>query len=61
MPQVSLLTCGLGAIPMSIIGLIKSIIYLTKSGKEFNKIYVEEKRVVFKVSRINVTFSLYFF
>jgi len=44
MPLVSLLTCGLGAIPMSIIGLIKSIIYLTKSGKEFNKIYVEEKK-----------------
>ena len=44
MPLVSLLSCGLGAIPMSIIGIIKSILYLTKSGKEFKKIYVEEKK-----------------
>jgi hypothetical protein len=44
MPLISLLNCGLGAIPMSIIGLIEGVIYLTKSGKEFNKIYVEEKK-----------------
>ncbi len=41
---VSLLTCGLGAIPMSIIGLIEGIIYLTKSDAEFNEIYVEGKK-----------------
>ncbi len=41
---VSLLTCGLGAIPMSIIGLIEGIIYLTKSDKEFYEIYVEGKK-----------------
>ena len=57
MPLVFLLTCGLGAIPMSIIGLIKSIIYLTKSGKEFNKIYVEEKKGGFVMG---VQFLLHF-
>ena len=41
---VSLLTCGLGAIPMSIIGLIEGIIYLTKSDEEFYEIYVEGKK-----------------
>jgi len=35
MPLESLLTCGLGAIQISIIGLIEGIIYLTKSDVEF--------------------------
>ena len=36
---VSVLTLGLGAIPMSIIGLIEGIIYLTKSDQEFQQQY----------------------
>jgi hypothetical protein len=36
---VSLLTCGIGAGVMSIIGLIEGIIYLTKSDEEFIEIY----------------------
>lgn len=36
---VSVLTCGVGAIPMSIIGLIEGIIYLTKSDQEFQQQY----------------------
>ncbi len=36
---VSILTCGIGAIPMGIIGLIEGIIYLTKSDAEFSRIY----------------------
>jgi len=35
MPLESLLTCGLGAIPKNIIGLIEGIIYLIKSDEEF--------------------------
>ncbi len=41
---VSLLTCGFGAIPMGIIGLIEGIIYLTKSDQEFYQIYVVQKK-----------------
>jgi len=36
---VSVLTCGIGAIPMTIIGLIEGIIYLTKSDQEFQQQY----------------------
>ncbi len=36
---VSLLTCGIGAGIMSIVGLIEGIIYLTKSDEEFIEIY----------------------
>lgn len=36
---VSILTCGIGAIPMGIIGFIEGIIYLTKSDSDFNRIY----------------------
>jgi TM2 domain-containing membrane protein YozV len=41
---VSLLTCGFGAIPMSVIGLVEGIIYLTKSDAEFYQTYVVEKK-----------------
>ncbi|MFP6750483.1 MAG: NINE protein [Pirellulaceae bacterium] len=41
---VSLLTCGFGAIPMGIIGLVEGIIYLTKSDQEFYQIYVVQKK-----------------
>jgi hypothetical protein len=36
---VSVLTCGIGAGFMAIIGLIEGIIYLTKSDEEFFDIY----------------------
>lgn len=44
MVLVSLLTCGVGAIPMSIIGLVEGIIYLTKSDEDFYEIYVVKKK-----------------
>lgn len=37
---VSLLTCGVGASVMSVIGLIEGILYLTKTDDEFNTAYV---------------------
>lgn len=41
---VSILTCGIGAIAMSIIGLVEGIIYLTKSDEDFYQTYVVEKK-----------------
>lgn len=41
---VSILTCGIGSIPMSIIGLIEGILYLTKSDEEFYRLYAVEKK-----------------
>ena len=41
---VSLLTCGIGAIPMGIIGLVEGIIYLTKSNEDFYRLYGVEKK-----------------
>jgi len=41
---VSILTCGIGAAIMALIGLIEGIIYLTKTDEEFYQIYqVNEK------------------
>ena len=39
-----ILTCGLGAIPMGIIGLIEGIMYLTKSDDDFYQLYGVEKK-----------------
>lgn len=41
---VSLLTCGLLAPVMSIIGLIEGIIYLTKSDEEFYRTYIAAQK-----------------
>lgn len=41
---VSVLTCGIGAAAMGLIGLIEGIIYLTKSDEEFYEIYQANKR-----------------
>jgi TM2 domain-containing membrane protein YozV len=41
---VSVLTCGFGALPMSIIGLIEGIIYLTKSDEDFVETYIKGKK-----------------
>ena len=41
---ISVLTCGIGAGAMGLIGLIEGIIYLTKSDEEFYEIYQANKR-----------------
>ena len=41
---VSLLTCGIGAFVMEIIGLIEGIMYLVKSDEEFQAIYVDSHK-----------------
>lgn len=38
---ISLVTCGIGASVMGIIGFIEGILYLTKSDEEFQEIYVQ--------------------
>ncbi len=41
---VTVLTCGFGAMVMSIIGLIEGILYLTKTDEEFKRIYIDSKK-----------------
>jgi len=41
---ISVLTCGIGAIFISLIGLIEGIVYLTKSDEEFYQMYQENKK-----------------
>lgn len=41
---VSILTLGLGAIVMEIIGLIEGILYLTKTDEEFERVYVQGRK-----------------
>ncbi len=41
---VTVLTCGLGAMVMGIVGLVEGIIYLTKSDEEFYRLYAVEKK-----------------
>ncbi|MEN9213692.1 MAG: TM2 domain-containing protein [Gloeomargarita sp. DG02_4_bins_56] len=41
---VTFLTCGLGGIVMSIIGIIEGIIYLTMSDEQFVNTYVLNKK-----------------
>ena len=41
---VSLLTCGIGAVIIVIIGLIEGIMYLVKSDEEFQAIYVDSHK-----------------
>ena len=41
---VSVLTCGIGASVMWIIGLIEGIIYLTKTDEEFVATYINGKK-----------------
>jgi TM2 domain-containing membrane protein YozV len=44
---ISLLTCGLGAPVMHVVGIIEGVIYLSKSDAEFYQQYVVEKRAWF--------------
>jgi len=41
---VSVLTCGIGAAVMGLIGIIEGIIYLTKSDEEFVRTYVDSQK-----------------
>ena len=43
----SLLTCGIGAVVFSVIGLIEGIIYLTKTDDEFYRMYQVNKKAWF--------------
>jgi TM2 domain-containing membrane protein YozV len=44
---VTLLTFGLGAVVMAVIGIAEGIIYLTKSDAEFYQIYMVDKKAWF--------------
>ena len=44
---VTVLTCGIGGIVMSVIGIIEGIMYLTKSDQEFYDTYVANKKAWF--------------
>jgi TM2 domain-containing membrane protein YozV len=44
---VSVLTFGVGAVPMAVIGIIEGITYLTKTDDEFYRIYVVGKKAWF--------------
>lgn len=41
---VTLLTLGVGALPMSVIGIVEGVIYLSKSDNDFYSTYIENKR-----------------
>jgi len=41
---VSILSCGMLAIVMQIIGIVEGIMYLTKSDEEFVRTYVEGRK-----------------
>ncbi len=41
---VTVLTCGIGASVVGIIGLIEGIIYLAKTDEEFVKTYIQNKK-----------------
>ncbi len=41
---VTVLTCGVGAMVMGVIGIVEGIIYLTKSDKDFYRLYAVEKK-----------------
>ena len=44
MAMVSILTCGVGGLAMSIIGFIEGIIYLSKTDEDFYQTYAVEKK-----------------
>jgi TM2 domain-containing membrane protein YozV len=41
---ITILTCGIGAIVTSTIGLVEGIIYLVKSDEEFVRTYIQNKK-----------------
>ena len=44
MLAVTVLTCGVGAMATSIIGIVEGIMYLTKSDEEFVRTYIQNKK-----------------
>ncbi len=44
MALTSVFTCGIGSFPLSILGLIERIAYLSKSDEEFRSLYVHNKK-----------------
>ena len=40
----SVLSCGILAVAMSVIGIIEGIMYLTKSDEEFVRTYIQSKK-----------------
>ena len=44
MALVSILTCGIGGLVMSIIGFIEGIIYLSRTDEDFYQTYAIEKK-----------------
>jgi TM2 domain-containing membrane protein YozV len=41
---VTVLTCGIAGIAMSIIGIVEGIMYLTKSDEDFVRTYIQNKK-----------------
>lgn len=41
---VTVLTCGIAGVAMSIVGIIEGIMYLTKSDEEFVRTYIQNKK-----------------
>lgn len=41
---VTILTCGLGAAVMHVIGIIEGILYLSKPDEEFQRTYIDARR-----------------
>ena len=41
---VTVLTCGIAGIVMSIVGIVEGIMYLTKSDEEFVRTYIQSKK-----------------
>src|ERR1041385_7308137 len=41
---VTVLTCGVAGIVMSIVGIVEGIMYLTKSDEEFVRTYIQNKK-----------------
>lgn len=44
MLAVTVVTCGIAGIVMSVIGIIEGIMYLTKSDEEFVRTYIQSKK-----------------
>jgi len=41
---VTVLTCGIAGIVMSVVGIVEGIMYLTKSDEEFVRTYIQSKK-----------------
>jgi TM2 domain-containing membrane protein YozV len=41
---VTVLTCGIAGVVMSIVGIVEGIIYLTKSDEDFVRTYIQDKK-----------------